>query len=341
MKADMKRFLRKALFCAGAAVLILSGCKEKKTSNYNAQEDEFDYLITVGFAQSGEESDWRTANTESVKSTLIEENGYELIYEDTQEDQEKQIEALRGFVEQGVDYIVLNPVVETGWESVLKEIKEANIPVIVINNPIEEADNSLYECWLGSDFTEEGKTAANWLSDYLKEQEQPDAEVNIATIQGPIGTMAQTERTEGFMKVAQEHMDWVMLAQQTGEFSKETGKEVMKLFLETHPTIDVVIAENDEMAFGAIEAIKEAGRTCGPKGDMIVISYGAGKKELEAMQAGELNAAVEYNPLYGPKIAEIIQKLDSGVSLDKKQYVNEAYFDATMELDEVLAVRTY
>lgn len=143
------------------------------------------------------------------------------------------------------------------------------------------------------------------------------------------------------MKAIQDNPNWIMLAQQTGEASKKTGKEVMALFLETHSNIDVVIAENDEMAFGAIEAIKDAGKTCGPKGDIIVISYGAGKKELEAMKAGELNAAVECNPLYGPKIAEIIQKLDSGVSLDKKQYVDEAYFDTSMDLDEALTVRKY
>ena len=340
MTANMKKILWKTLVLAGAAVFVLSGCREKKTSNYNAQEDEFDYLITVGFSQGGAESDWRTANTESVKSTLIEENGYELILEEAQEDQERQIEALRGFVEQEVDYIVLSPVVETGWETVLKEIKEANIPVIIINNPIEEED-SLYECWLGSDFTKEGKMAADWLEEYLEEQERTEEEINLATIQGPIGTLAQTERTEGFVKAIQDNPNWIMLAQQTGESSKDTGKEVMTLFLQTHPNIDVVIAENDEMAFGTIEAIKEAGKTCGPDGDIIVISYGAGKKELEAMKAGELNAAVECNPLYGPKIAEIIQKLDSGVSLDKKQYVDEAYFDASMDLDEALSVRKY
>lgn len=340
MKADMNKKLWKTLLCSAVAVFTLIGCGEKKTSNYNALEDDFDYLITVGFSQGGPESDWRTANTESLKSTLIEENGYELILEDAQEDQERQIEALREFVKKDVDYIVLSPVVETGWETILKEIKEANIPVIIINNPIEE-DDSLYECWLGSDFTKEGKTAADWLEQYLEEQERTEEEINLATIQGPIGTLSQTERTEGFTKAIQDNPNWIMLAQQTGEASKKTGKEVMVLFLETHSNIDVVIAENDEMAFGAIEAIKDAGKTCGPKGDIIVISYGAGKKELEAMKAGELNAAVECNPLYGPKIAEIIQKLDSGVSLDKKQYVDEAYFDTSMDLDEALTVRKY
>ena len=329
------------MFFLCAVVFVLSGCKDKKTSNYNAQADEFDYLITVGFAQGGVENDWKMANTESVKSTLIEENGYELILEDAGLDQEKQLKILRDFIEKQVDYIVLSPVVETGWETVLKEVEEANIPVIIVNNPIEAEDAVLYECWLGSNFFKEGQAVGDWLSEYLEAAEPPKENVNIVAIQGPIGTFSQMRRMEGFSKILQEHAEWNMMAQQTGEDSKDTGKEVMTLFLQTHPDINVVIAENNEMAFGAIEAIKEAGKTCGPKGDITVITYGGGKEELEAMKAGDLNATIEVNPLYGPKIAEIIQKLDSGVMLDKSQYVSEKYFDTSMDLEEIIAGRTY
>lgn len=335
----MKKWVPRFLLLAGLSVFALSGCKEKTTSNYNEEEDDFDYLITVGFSQSGEESAWRNANTESIKSTLTEENGYELIFEDDQLDQEKQIKTLRDFVEKNVDYIVFSPVVETGWETVLKEIKEENIPVIIINNPIDEVDSSFYDCWLGSDYDKEGETAGKWLEEYLEKQEKEEA--NLVTIQGTIGTFAQMKRTEGFGRVLQNNMNWKMLAQQTGEQTKETGKRVMQLFLSSHPDIDVVIAENDEMAFGAVEAIKEAGKTCGPKGGITVITYGGGKKELEAMKAGDLNAVIECNPLYGPKIAEIVQKLDSGVSIDKDQYINETCFDASMNLDEIIEDRTY
>lgn len=335
----MKKWLQRFTLLAGISVLMLSGCEKKTTSNYNAEEDNFDYLITVGFSQSGEESAWRNANTESIKSTLTEENGYELIFEDAQSDQEKQIKTLRQFVKENVDYIVFSPVVETGWETVLKEIKEEKIPVIIINNPIDEEDDSLYDCWLGSDYDKEGETAGKWLEEYLEDQE--NEEVDLVTIQGTIGTFAQMKRTEGFGKVLQDNMNWKMLAQQTGELSSETGKKVMQLFLSSHPGIDVVIAENDEMAFGAIEAIKEAGKTYGPDGDISVITYGGGKKELEAMKAGELNAVVECNPLYGPKIAEIIQKLDSGVSIDKEQYIKETCFDASMDLDDIIEDRAY
>ena len=265
-------------------------------------------LITVGYAQVGAESDWRTANTESFKSTFTEENGYKLIFDDAQQKQENQIKAIRSFIQQGVDYIVVAPV----------EAKEAAIPVILSDRQMQLSDDSLYEAWVGGNFVKEGETCGEWLADYLDKQGRGDEEINMVTIQGTIGASAQVGRTEGMDNKLKEHSNWKML-----------------------DDIDVVICENDNEAFGAIDAIKAAGKTCGPDGDIIVVSFDSVKAAFESMIAGDLNATFECNPLHGPRVAEIIQKLEKGEEVEKIQYVDEAYFDTSMDLEEILKTRAY
>ena len=269
-------------------------------------------LIVVGYAQVGAESDWRTANTESFKSTFTEENGYKLIFDDAQQKQENQIKAIRSFIQQDVDYIVVAPV-----------------------------DESLYECWVGGNFIKEGETAGNWLADYLKAQGRDGEDINIVTLQGTIGASAQVGRTEGFGNILKQHDNWKMLDMQTGEFTQAKGQEVMESFLKSYDDIDVVVAENDNMAFGAIDAIKAAGKTCGPDGDIIIFSFDAVKAAFDAMIAGDLNAAFECNPLHGPRVDEIIKKLEKGETVEKIQYVDEAYFDTSMDLESIKAERAY
>lgn len=300
-----------------------------------------DDLIVVGYAQVGAESDWRTANTESFKSTFTEENGYKLIFDDAQQKQENQIKAIRSFIQQDVDYIVVAPVVETGWETVLEEAKEAGIPVILSDRMMDVSDDSLYECWVGGNFIKEGEDAGNWLADYLEAAGRGEEDINLVTIQGTIGASAQVGRTEGFGNIVKEHENWNMLDMQSGEFTQAKGQEVMESFLKSYDDIDVVVCENDNEAFGAIDAIKAAGKTCGPEGDIIVISFDAVKAAFEAMIAGDLNAAFECNPLHGPRVAEIIQKLEAGEEVEKIQYVDEAYFDTSMDLETIMAERAY
>lgn len=300
-----------------------------------------DDLIVVGYAQVGAESDWRTANTESFKSTFTEENGYKLIFDDAQQKQENQIKAIRSFIQQDVDYIVVAPVVETGWETVLEEAKEAGIPVILSDRMMDVSDDSLYECWVGGNFIKEGEDAGNWLADYLEAAGRGEEDINLVTIQGTIGASAQVGRTEGFGNILKEHENWNMLDMQSGEFTQAKGQEVMESFLKSYDDIDVVVCENDNEAFGAIDAIKAAGKTCGPDGDIIVISFDAVKAAFDAMIAGDLNAAFECNPLHGPRVAEIIQKLEAGEEVEKIQYVDEAYFDTSMDLETIKAERAY
>ena len=330
----MKKKLVSAVLCVAMVATMLVGCgsteapattteapaetvEEAPAETTEVTTEDGDVLV-VGYAQVGAESDWRTANTESFKSTFVEGNGYQLIFDDAQQKQENQIKAIRSFIQQEVDYIVLAPVVETGWETVLQEAKEAGIPVILSDRMVDVSDDSLYVCWVGGNFVKEGEDAAAWLKDYLSANGRADEDINIVTLQGTIGASAQVGRTEGFGSKMESN--WTMLDRQTGEFTQSKGQEVMESFLKQYSDIDVVVCENDNMAFGAIDAIKAAGKTCGPEGDIVIISFDAVKAAFESMIAGDMNVSVECNPLHGPRVAEIIQMLEAGQT-DRKSVV--------------------
>ena len=345
----MRRKLVSGLLLVTMVVALFSGCgkntdststnnKAADTTEDSKDESKDKDLIVVGYSQIGAESDWRTANTESFKSTFTEENGYQLIFDDAQQKQENQIKAIRSFIQQEVDYIVVAPVVETGWETVLKEAKEAGIPVILSDRMVDVSDDSLYVCWVGGNFMKEGQDGAAWLKAYLDKQGRSEEEINIVTLQGTIGASAQVGRTDGFGGAMEDN--WNMLAMQTGEFTQSKGQEVMESFLKQYEDIDVVVAENDNMAFGAIDAIKAAGKTCGPNGDVIIISFDAVKAAFDAMIAGDLNVSVECNPLHGPRVAEIIQTLEDGGTVDKIMYVDEGVFSAETAAEDI-KTRTY
>ena len=321
-----KKVLSVAMVCTMGLGLMGCGSKEKETV-----ADDADKLITVGYAQVGAESDWRTANTNSFKSTFVKENGYDLKFDDAQQKQENQIKAIRNFIQQDVDYIVLAPVIETGWETVLGEAKEAGIPVILSDRMIDVTDESLYTCWVGGNFVKEGEDAADWLAKYLADNGRGEEQINIVTLQGTIGSSAQVGRTDGFAGKLGEHANWTMLDKQTGEFTQSKGQEVMESFLKSYDDIDVVSAENDNRAFGAIDANKAAGKV--PGKDIIIVSFDAVKAAFESMIKGDMNVSVECNPLHGPRVAEIIQKLEKGETVDKIAYVDEGVFPAETAKD--------
>lgn len=295
-------------------------------------------LITVGYSQVGAESDWRTANTESFKSTFVEANGYKLIFDDAQQKQENQIKAIRNFIQQDVDYIVVAPVVETGWDTVLTEAKAAGIPVILSDRMMKVSDDSLYLAWVGGNFLKEGQDGVSWLNDYVKKAGRENEDLNIILLQGTIGSSAQVGRTQGITEGLAKNPRYKLLAKQTGEFTQAKGQEVMESMLKAYSDIDVVFAENDNMAFGAIDAIKAVGKV--PGKDIIIISFDAVHEAFNKMIAGELNCAVECNPLHGPRVAEIIQTLEAGGKVEKIMYVDEGVFD-TSNAKEVLPTRKY
>jgi len=291
-------------------------------------------LVTVGFSQVGAESDWRTANTESMKSTFTEENGYTLIFDDAQQKQDNQITAIRNFIQQEVDYIVLAPIAETGWDTVLQEAKDAGIPVIIVDRMIDVSDDSLFTSWVGSDFRAEGDKAVAWL-----EEEYADADtLNIVHLQGTIGSSAQIGRTEALDAGIEANDTWNLVAQQTGEFTQAKGQEVMESILKQNSEIDVVYAENDNMAFGAIDA---AGKTVGVDGDITIISFDATNAGLQMVLDGKINYNVECNPLHGPRVAELIEMLENGETPEKLNYVEEEAFDARTFTQEDFDARAY
>lgn len=301
-----------------------------------------DDLIYVGFVQVGAESDWRMANTKSMQETFTEANGYKFEMVDAQQQTQKQITAIRDFIQKDVDYIVLAPNTEAGWDTVLGEAKDAGIPVIIVDRMIQTNDDSLFTAWVGSNFLQEGYDAVEALATALKNKgiDPTEGEINIVTLQGTMGSSAQIGRTDGFAEKMKEYPNWKMLDKQSGDFTQEKGQEVMEAFLKSYPDIDVVIAENDNMAFGAINAIKAAGKTCGPNGDITIVSFDAVKAAFESMIAGDMDVSVECNPLHGPRVEGIIKALEAGQSVDKIAYVEEGTFYAK-DAAEIMPTRAY
>lgn len=292
-------------------------------------------LIVVGFSQVGAESDWRTANTKSMQDTFVEANGYRLIFDDAQQKQENQITAIRNFIQQEVDYIVLAPVTETGWDTVLQEAQDAAIPVIIVDRMIDVSDEALFSAWVGSDFKLEGDKAVEWMLETQAE------ELKIVHLQGTIGSSAQIGRSEGLEEGVEANEGWEIIAQQTGEFTQAKGQEVMESILKQHDDINVVYAENDNMAFGAIDAIEAAGKTVGVDGDIVVISFDATRAGLDATLEGKINYNVECNPLHGVRVDALIQQLEAGEEVDKLAFVDEMSFDATTITQEDIDAREY
>lgn len=321
-----KRKLLGLILSVVMVVTMLGGCggaSNNKTSSGDGGSGDGNDLITVGFSQVGAESDWRTANTESMKSTFTEANGYRLIFDDAQQKQENQLKAIRNFIQQEVDYIVLAPVTESGWDAVLKEAKDADIPVIIVDRMVDVSDDSLYTAWVGSNFKLEGQKACAWLKAYQAAKKID--KINIVDIQGTIGASAQIGRTEALNEAVKAN-GWNLLAQQTGEFTQAKGQEVMESMLKQYKDINVVYCENDNEAFGAIDAIEAAGKTVGPDGDILVMSFDTTKAGITDTQSGKIILNTECNPLHGPRVEEIIKTLESGGTPEKKAYVEEGVF---------------
>ena len=287
--------------------------------------------ITVGFAQVGHESDWRTASTNSVQAALSKENGIDLQFVDCDNDSAAQLEAVRNFIQQGVDYIVIDPIVSTGWDTVLTEADDAGIPVIVIDRTIDDSDK--YVSWVGSEFTNEGLAAGAWLKAYVADK--GISEVNVLVISGTTGSSAQIGRSVGFDKYV-ESEKWNKLDEQTGDFTQEGGQKVMESYLKSYAgKFNVVVCQNDNEAFGAIDAMKAAGVSYGVDGDVIVISFDACTAGLQKVLAGEINADFQCNPLQGPDCLNIIKKLQAGETVDQKTFMAEPWYVAEDKLKEI------
>jgi simple sugar transport system substrate-binding protein len=289
--------------------------------------------LVVGFAQEGAESGWRTANTQSVKSEAAK-RGIDLKFSDAQQKQENQIKAIRSYIAQGVDVIILPPVVETGWEPVLREAKRAKIPVILSDRFIKIDDPSLYATFVGSDFVQEGRRAGEWLAKKM------NGKANIAVLQGTPGAAPAIDREKGFEEAIAKQPGMKIVISQSGDFTRAKGKEAMEAFLRSPVgnKINALYAHNDDMALGAIQAIEAAGKK--PGKDIVIISVDGIKDAFQAMVDGKLNCTVECNPLLGPTLFDAAAKLAAGQPVPKRIVTKDGIFDQSVA-KQVIASRQY
>lgn len=261
-------------------------------------------VVTVGFAQVGHESDWRAANTKNYQDTFSAENGYELSFVDCDNDHAVQIETVRGFIEQELDYICIAPIQSAGWDTVLQEAQDAGIPVLIVDRAVDAAD-TLYTTALGCDMVAEGEAAGNWLAEYLD-----GADANILVIEGSVGASATLGRTEGFNNIVAQNSNWKVLDSQSGDFTQAGGQEVMESFIKTYGAgnFNVVVCQNDNEAYGAMDAMDAAGITYGVDGDVQIISFDATHDGLQYTLDGKITCNVECNPLQAGFAEEVINQ---------------------------------
>ena len=315
-----RRFLGSlaAITCCGLFVTCTRAPQDKAATR----------KTVVGFSQIGAESAWRTANTESIKSEAAK-RGIDLRFADAQQKQENQIKALRSFMAQGVDAIAFSPVVETGWEPVLREIKAAGIPVILSDRTVDVTDDSLYATFIGADFVEEGRRAAKWLA------QATGGKAVIAELTGTPGAAPAIDRKKGFEEILAQYPEMKIVKSQSGDFNRAKGKEVMEAFLKSPEgrQINALYAHNDDMALGAIQALEEAGVK--PGVDVRVVSIDGVRGAFEAMIAGKLNCTVECNPLIGPQLFDAVERLRAGQPVPKRIVIQERVFEQADAADAI------
>jgi ABC-type sugar transport system substrate-binding protein len=303
-----------------AATLLGAGMAACGNSDTGSGGGSDDGKIVLGFSQVGAESGWRTANTTSIKDAAAAA-GIELKFDDAQQKQENQIKAIRNYIQQKVDVIAFSPVVESGWDTVLKEAKDAGIPVILTDRAVDSADKSLYKTFLGSDFVKEGRLSGEWLVNETKSATGP---VNIVELQGTTGSAPANDRKEGFAKAIAANPNLKIIASQTGDFTRAGGKAVMEQFLKAHPKIDVLFAHNDDMGLGALEAINAAGKV--PGKDIKIITIDAVKDGMQALADGKFNFIAECSPLLGPQLMDLVKKVNAGESVPARIETEETTF---------------
>ena len=311
--------IKKSMIALCAVLMAtLTACGSGGSSSGTAS-DSGDDKITMGFAQVGAESGWRTANTKSIQQSA-KDAGITLKFSDAQQKQENQIKAIRSYIQQKVDVIAFSPVVETGWDTILMEAKRAKIPVILTDRAVDSEDTSLYETFLGSDFVLEGKKAGEWL---VKDSAGED-QVNVVELEGTTGAAPAIDRKEGFGEAIKSTPSIKVIASQTGDFTRSGGKQVMEAFLKSHPDIDVVFAHNDDMGLGAMEAIEAAGKK--PGKDIKIITIDAVRDGMTALAQGKFNYIVECNPLLGPQLMDLAEQVVAGEEVPKRVETKEGAF---------------
>jgi len=328
-----KKTLLTGFALLGAMALTATGCAGTNEPGAGGDGGGGSELISVGFAQTGSESGWRSANTESMKTAFSEENGFDLTFNAADNDPAAQIAAVRDFINQGVDAIVIAPIVTDGWDDVLQEAKDAGIPVVLEDRTVSASDD-LFASWVGLDFRNEGVMAGEWAAENFGSEA-----TKLVVLEGTTGSAPANDRAEGFDEaIAGTSIE--KIDSQTGDFTRDGGKKVMEGFLQKYGAdgIDLVYAHNDDMALGAIEAIEAAGAT--PGEDIKIISIDAVKDGMLALIDGKINFIVECNPLLGELAAGIVKDVLDGTAVDKEYFVIDQSFTPE-QAAEVIDTRLY
>lgn len=324
----MKRRIA-ALLLSAAMVASLAGCgggsadtASDGSGDAAATEESGDELIKVGIINNDpNESGYRTANDADMKAKFIEENGYDASFAYSLKNDE-QIASAQKFIQDGVDYLLISAADTSGWDSVLKDAQDAGTQVILFDRTID-ADESLYVASIVSDMRAEGDTAVNWL------KEQALDEYNIIHIQGVMGSAAQVGRTEAMDEMAAAE-GWNIVTQQTAEWNAEKAQQIVQSAIDAGTDFNVIYAENDDMAKGAVAALDKANISHGVDGDVVIMGFDTNTWALEELLKGNWNYDGQCNPYQASYIDEIIQKLESGEEITEKTIImEEKGFDAT------------
>ena len=314
----MKRPVQYKIFvCLIILCLCMGGCER------TAEEPEIPERIVFGFSQLGDESEWRTASSNDIKRAA-ERAGFQLMFENAQQQQFNQLKAIRSFILKGVDVIAFCPIVEEGWDNVLEEAQAAGIPVIVVDREINTETEGLYSAFIGADFHGEGVKAGEWMVERFA---GVDSTVRVAEISGTLNSSPTIGRYAGVREVFAENPKFEIVYSITGDFMRSKGKECMEIILQEAPDIDILYAHNDDMAMGAIAILEEHGIV--PGKDIIIVSVDAQTSGLEALRQGKINCLVECSPYVGDKLIELVFKIMNGEPYPGKTFTETRVFTDT------------
>lgn len=315
-----------AILMAAMMLVGLTACggEDKPTSGSNdaGTDTGSSKLIKVGIINNDpNESGYRTANDKDLKDKFTKENGYDASFAYSKKNDE-QMQQAQKMIQDEVDYLLLSAAGTSGWDTVLKEAKDAGTKVILFDR-IVDADESLYEAGVVSDMDKEGETAVEW----LKKQNLDKYE--IIHIQGEMGSAAQQGRTGALDKQVKADKNWTLVAQQAAEWNTETAQQIVQTVIDSKKTFNVIYAENDDMAKGAVAALDKANISHGPGKDVIVMGFDCNKWALENVMNKEWNYDGQCNPFQGSYLDDVIKKLEAGETIaEKKIILEEKYFDS-------------
>ena len=298
-------------------LFLLTGCAGKQETGGDSAS------VVVGFSQLGAESSWRIANTVSMEQAA-KAAGYGLMMENANQKREKQIDAIRSFIAYRVDVIVFSPIVQTGWDNVLAEAKQADIPVIIMDRMIDTQDDSLYRAYVGADFYAEGVRAGEYL---IRKADTLGADhLRIVEICGTTGSTPMQDRQRGFMDVIGKDERFTVIESVDGDFLQSKGEECMRELLQKYGTdgIDVIYSHNDAMTLGALNVLEKE-ETAGSK-DMIIITVDGEKDAVDALKAGKINCVVQCTPHLGPSVMKLVRDVTAGKEIPKVYHPDEGAF---------------